>query len=63
MAKLFKEMTKEELVSKQAELQKRYDDFKAMNLKLDMSRGKPGADQLDLSADMLDCKSRRAKRA
>lgn len=38
MAKLFKEMTKEELVSKQAELQKRYDDFKAMNLKLDMSR-------------------------
>lgn len=48
MAKLFKEMTKEELVSKQAELQKRYDDFKAMNLKLDMSRGKPGADQLDL---------------
>ncbi len=55
MAKLFKEMTKEELVSKQAELQKRYDDFKAMNLKLDMSRGKPGADQLDLSADMLDC--------
>jgi len=56
MAKLFKEMTKEELASKQAELQERYNAFKAMNLKLDMSRGKPGADQLDLSSDMLDCK-------
>lgn len=57
MAKLFKEMTKEELASKKAELQKRYDEFKAMNLKLDMSRGKPGADQLDLSSGMLDCKN------
>ncbi len=56
MAELFNEMTKEELVSKQAVLQKRYDEFKAMNLKLDMSRGKPGADQLELSSDLLNCK-------
>lgn len=56
MAELFKEMTKEELVSKQAVLQKRYDEFKAMNLKLDMSRGKPGADQLALSSGLLDFK-------
>lgn len=55
MAELFNEMTKEELVSKQAVLQKRYDEFKAMNLKLDMSRGKPGADQLELSSDLLNC--------
>lgn len=54
MAKLFSEMTKDELLAKQSELQKRYDNFKAMNLKLDMSRGKPGADQLDLSAGVLD---------
>lgn len=54
MAKLFSEMTKDELLAKQSELQKRYDAFKAMNLKLDMSRGKPGADQLDLSAGVLD---------
>ncbi len=54
MAKLFSEMTKDELLAKQSELQERYDAFKAMNLKLDMSRGKPGADQLDLSAGVLD---------
>ena len=34
-------------------LQKQYRDFQARGLKLDMSRGKPGADQLDLSVDML----------
>lgn len=54
MAKLFSEKTKDELLAKQSELQERYDAFKAMNLKLDMSRGKPGADQLDLSAGVLD---------
>ncbi len=36
-------------------LEKQYEDFKAKGLKLDMSRGKPGADQLDLSVGMLDC--------
>ncbi|HWS30829.1 MAG TPA: aminotransferase class I/II-fold pyridoxal phosphate-dependent enzyme [Clostridia bacterium] len=34
------------------ELQK-YEQLKAKNLKLDMSRGKPGSDQLDLSDDLL----------
>lgn len=32
----------------------RYNEFKSMNLKLDMSRGKPCKEQLDLSMDMLD---------
>ena len=31
-----------------------YESFKAKGLKLDMSRGKPGSDQLDLSMPMLD---------
>lgn len=35
-------------------LQKEYDAFQAQDLKLDMSRGKPGFDQADLSREMLD---------
>lgn len=37
------------------ELKQTYDVTKALNLKLDMSRGKPCSDQLDLSVGMLDC--------
>ncbi|MBB6459788.1 aminotransferase class I/II-fold pyridoxal phosphate-dependent enzyme [Flammeovirga kamogawensis] len=36
------------------ELQKKYDEYKAQGLALDMTRGKPGAEQLDLSLPMLD---------
>ena len=32
----------------------RYNNFKALNLKLDMSRGKPADEQLDLSMGLLD---------
>ena len=46
-------MSKEELAGAQAELKKKYEDFKAMGLKLDMSRGKPGPEQLDLSEGIL----------
>ena len=45
-------MTAAELQPEKAELEKRYNDFKAKNLKLDMSRGKPGSDQLDLSNEL-----------
>ena len=37
------------------ELQKKYDQFKARTLSLDITRGKPCAEQLDLSLDMLTC--------
>ena len=47
--------TREQLSFRLAELTQAYEDKKAQNLKLDMSRGKPGADQLDLSVEMLDC--------
>lgn len=48
------EMNKAELESFRKEASAKYEDYKAQGLKLDMSRGKPGADQLDITMDMLD---------
>ena len=48
------EMNKAQLEEFKAQCQKDYDAFKAQGLKLDMSRGKPGADQLDITMPMLD---------
>ncbi len=52
--KAYQEMTREELCAEQAMLQKEFDGYKAKGLKLNMARGKPGADQLELSMPMLD---------
>ena len=49
-----KKMTKEQLSARIAELTAEYEGIKAKDLKLDMSRGKPGADQLDLTMELLD---------
>lgn len=52
--KKYQEMTKEELLQEQAALEAEYAKIKEMGLALDMSRGKPGTDQLDLAMPMLD---------
>ncbi len=52
--KSYKEMDKSELLALKAELEKQYEDAKGKGLKLDMSRGKPGASQLAISMPMLD---------
>ena len=52
--KAYKDLSKEELRALQTELQAQYEKLKESNIKLDMSRGKPAADQLDLSVGMLD---------
>ena len=52
--KPFKEMTKEELQTLRKQLSAKYKEFQAKELKLDMSRGKPSTDQLDLSMGMMD---------
>jgi DNA-binding transcriptional MocR family regulator len=46
------QLSKDELSKRRAELEARYEGYRARGLKLDMTRGKPGADQLDLARDM-----------
>lgn len=47
-------MTKEELLILKQQLDKEYEEVKKLELKLDMSRGKPAADQLDIAMGMMD---------
>lgn len=50
----YTQMSKQDLGALYKTLSAQYEEFRAMNLKLDMSRGKPGADQLDLSMLVMD---------
>ena len=50
---LYSQMSKEQLQAEKTALEKQYADYKAKGLKLDMSRGKPAPEQLNLSLDML----------
>ena len=52
--KPYSEMTKEELLELKRDLSDQYREFQGKNLTLDMSRGKPSAEQLDLSMGMMD---------
>lgn len=47
-------MNKEQLAAEKARLEQQLGEYKAKGLKLDMSRGKPSPDQLDLSMEMMD---------
>ncbi len=55
--KPYNQLTKEELLIEKQNLEAKYEEIKAKGLKLDMSRGKPAAVQLDLANDMLTCVS------
>ena len=52
--KAYKEMSREELLSLKAELEKQFEDAKGKGLKLDMSRGKPAPAQLDIAMGLMD---------
>lgn len=49
-----KKYDKEKLYALKSQLVKEYNEYKAQGIKLDMSRGKPGADQLAVSNGLLD---------
>lgn len=46
--------SKEQLSARLSELKAEYENYKALGLNLNMARGKPGADQLALSEELLD---------
>ena len=54
LMKPLKEMTRDELLALKATLTEEYKEAQKKGLQLDMSRGKPGKTQLDLSLPLLD---------
>ncbi len=58
--KAYKDMKKEELAKEIEELKAEYKRFQDLDLSLDMSRGKPCREQLDLSMGMMDALNSKA---
>jgi hypothetical protein len=58
--KSYREMSNEELKAEIDVLMKEYRQYQNMDLKLNMSRGKPCLDQLDLSMGLMDVLSSEA---
>ena len=54
MNQSYLKMSKDELQAQYNSVLAEYNDIKAKGLNIDMSRGKPGSDQLDISNDMLN---------
>ena len=50
----YEELSKEELLNLKTDLEAQFAEVKAKGLKLDMSRGKPSTEQLNLSMEMMD---------
>lgn len=57
----YREMTKEQLKAEYQKVASEYETVKAMGLNLDMSRGKPNTEQLDISMEMVDTLARTHK--
>lgn len=53
MAKSYLQMSSDELNNEYAKVKKEYEELKSQGLSIDMSRGKPASDQLELSDDMM----------
>ena len=53
MFKSYTSATKEELSAQLSQCREKYEELKALGLKLNMARGKPGSEQLDIVSDML----------
>ena len=51
----FQKCSPQELQELKEKLQQQYSEFKARNITLDITRGKPCSEQLDLAAGLFDC--------
>ncbi len=56
---LVKDMSQQDLQERANQLRNRYEEYKAMGLQLNMARGKPGPEQMDLTMGLLDCVNER----
>lgn len=52
--KSYQEMSKEELLQEKESLEAAYKEYQKMDLSLNMARGKPSAEQLDMTMDMME---------
>ena len=52
--KKYAEMAKEELRAELEQVRAQYEELKARGLSLNMARGKPGKEQLDMNGPMMD---------
>ncbi|MCM1298471.1 MAG: aminotransferase class I/II-fold pyridoxal phosphate-dependent enzyme [Firmicutes bacterium] len=50
---MYRDMNEEQLAAEKKAVKAKYEEYKALGLKLDMSRGKPAPSQLDLTDEML----------
>ena len=51
----FQSLSSRELQDKKSQLLEQYREFQSQNITLDMTRGKPCSEQLDLAMGMMDC--------
>ncbi len=56
----YSEMSKQQLLAEYQSLEKNYQDILSQGLSLDLSRGKPGAEQLNMIDGLLTCLDREA---
>lgn len=59
----YESLSKNELQNEIEKLENRYNAFKEQNLKLNMTRGKPCSEQIDLCMDMLDIPGKELRKA
>lgn len=52
--KSYQEMSKEELLQEKESLEAAYKEYQKMDLSLNMARGKPSVEQLDMTMDMME---------